>query len=126
MLAGRIGALKATGAARTLGVVKDGVTAAAKALDITPAELGADLRSGKSLKEVAETRGVPYETVSAAVLAAVKADLDAAVTAGTIKQARADRILDRIERNLADGRLRRAPRSASPAPVDTASPPTGS
>ena len=40
-------------------VVRDGVTAAAKALGMTPAELGADLRAGKSLKEVADSQGRP-------------------------------------------------------------------
>ena len=74
------------------------MTAAAGALGITPAELGAQLKAGKSLKDVATAKGVPYETVSAAVLASVKADLDAAVAAGTIKQARADRILDAARR----------------------------
>lgn len=114
LLAGRIGALKAAGAARPLGAVKDGMTAAAKVLGITPAELGAELRAGTTLKGVAEAKGVPYETVSDAVLSAVKADLAAAATAGTIPQARADRILARLERNLADGRLRNA-RPAGPA-----------
>jgi hypothetical protein len=46
----------------------------------------------------------------------VKADLDAAVAAGTIKQARADRILSRLEANLADGRLRNARPAAVPGP----------
>jgi hypothetical protein len=126
LLAGRIGALKAAGTTRSLGVVKDGLTAAAAALGITPAELGADLRSGKTLKAVAEAKGIPYETVSAAVLAAVKADLDAAVSAGTITQARADRILERLERNLADGRLRNARPSAAPGPAGSAAPAAGS
>ena len=76
-------------------------TAAAKALGVTPAELGARLRAGASLKDLATTAGMPYETVSAAALAAVKADLDKAVAAGTIRQARADRVLDRITRALA-------------------------
>ena len=125
VLAGRVGAIRsAAGAGKVraaLGVVKDGVTAAASALGVTPAELGGRLRAGDSLKKVAADKGVPYETVSAAVVAAVKADLDAAVTAGTIKQARADRILDRLERNLAEGRLRDArpaspPSSSAPAP----------
>ena len=95
------------------------MTAAATALGITPAELGAKLRAGDSLKDVAADKGVPYETVSAAVVASVKADLDAAVAAGTIKQARADRILARLEANLADGRLRITParaQLAAPAP----------
>ena len=110
LLAGRLGAVRdAAGPARVraaLGVVQDGVSAAARALGVTPAELGARLKAGDSLKAVASEKGVPYETVTAAVIASVQADLAAAVAAGTIKQARADRILARLERNLADGRFR--------------------
>ena len=95
-------------------MVKDGVTAAAEALKMTPAELRAELRGGKSLKDVATAQNVPYATVTAAIVTAVKADLDAAVKAGTIKQARADRILERLEARLADGQLRRARPAASP------------
>jgi ribosomal protein S20 len=101
-------------AAKAVAVVMDGVTAAADALKMTPAELRADLRAGKSLKDVAAAQNVPYATVSAAIVAAVKADLDAAVKAGTLKQARADRILERLQARLADGQLRRARPAASP------------
>jgi ribosomal protein S20 len=90
-----------------VGIMKDGATAAAEALKMTPAELRAALKSGKDLKSLAASQGVSYKDVSGAIVAAVKADLDAAVKAGKIKQARADRILGRLERNLADGRLRR-------------------
>ncbi len=103
LLAGRLGKAQAA-----VGAVKDAVTAAAGALHITPAELGAQLKAGKSLKDVATAKGVPYEDVTAAVLKSVKANLDAAVAAGTIKQPRADRILARVTKNLADGRLRNA------------------
>jgi hypothetical protein len=112
LLAGRIARMgaRAAGAApgvkAALGIAKDGLTAAAKALGITPAELGARLRGGETLEDVAASKGVAYDTVSAAVVSAFKADLDAAVAAGTIKQARADRVLARIKGNLADGRLR--------------------
>jgi ribosomal protein S20 len=101
-------------AGKAVAVVKDGVTAAADALKMTPAELRADLRAGKSVKDVATAKNVPYATVSAAIVAAVKADLDAAVKAGTLKQARADRILERLQARLADGQLRRARPAASP------------
>ncbi|HKG19623.1 MAG TPA: hypothetical protein VKB00_07790 [Candidatus Limnocylindrales bacterium] len=90
-----------------VGIMKDGATAAAEALKMTPAELRAALKSGKDLKSLAASQGVSYKDVSGAIVASVKADLDAAVKAGKIKQARADRILGRLERNLADGRLRR-------------------
>jgi ribosomal protein S20 len=89
-----------------VGIMKDGATAAAEALKMTPAELRAALKAGKDLKSLAASQGVSYKDVSGAIVAAVKADLDAAVKAGQIKQARADRIVGRLERNLADGRLR--------------------
>jgi len=87
----------------------DAMTAAAEALGLTRAELRAQLREADgSLQAVATAKGVDYATVSAAVLTAVKADLDAAVKAGTLAQARADRVLKRLTANLAEGRLRRA------------------
>ena len=95
-----------------LGVVQDGLDAAAKALDLPSADVKAALKSGKSLKDLATTQKVDYATVSAAIVAAVKADLDKAVAAGTIKQAREDRVLDRLTKALADGRLRPVPAPA--------------
>ena len=119
---GRIG----TAVRQAVGAVKDAVAAAATALHITPAELGAQLRAGQDLKAIAAAKGVPYDTVSAAIVASVKTDLDAAVAAGTIPQARADRILARLEANLAAGRLRN-PRAAAPAaPGASAAPANGS
>jgi ribosomal protein S20 len=100
--------------AKTVGVVRDGLGAAADAMKLTPAELRADLRGGQSLKDVAAAQNVPYATVSDAIMAAAKADLDAAVKAGTIKQVRADRILERLEARLADGQLRPVRPAASP------------
>ena len=92
-----------------LGVVRDALTAAADAIGMTPAALRAELKSGTSLKTLATSKGVDYATLTSAVLAAVKHDLDAAVVAGTIKQAREDRILARLAARLADGRIRQAP-----------------
>jgi hypothetical protein len=90
----------------TAGVVKDGVEAVAKTLGMTSAELRAELRSGKDLKAIAAEKSVPYATVTAAALAPVKARLDAAVAAGKLTQARADKILAKLEQSLADGRFR--------------------
>ena len=95
-------------AARAVGMVKDGFAAAAASLDMTTTQLRAELKAGKSLKDVAAAAGVPYETVTSAALASVKEDLDAAVAAGTLKQARADRILERLERRLEAGWPRRS------------------
>ena len=96
-------------AAKALAVSKDGLTAAAEAMDMTVREVRVELRAGKSLKDVASAANVSYETVTAAVVTAVKADLDAAVAAGTIKQARADRMLARVQQRLADGWVRARP-----------------
>lgn len=101
---------KAAGAA---GVVKDGFAAAASALGMTSAELRAELRSGTSLNDVAAAKDVPYASVTEAVMASVKQDLDAAVAAGTLRQARADRILERLSARLEAGWPRR---SGVPAP----------
>ena len=88
------------------GVARDGLTAAAGVLGMTPAALRTGLHGGTSLRDIAATRNVPYQTVTDAVTAAVKADLDAAVKAGKLTQERADRILARVTRNLADGGFR--------------------
>lgn len=94
--------------AGTAGAIRDAAGAAAKALGMTAKELREELRAGATLRTLADTHGVQYATVSDAIFASVKADLDAAVAAGRIAQSRADRILDRLERNLAVGRLRDA------------------
>jgi ribosomal protein S20 len=105
---------RAATARAAIGVARDGLTAAAEVLKLTPAELRAELR-GKTLKDVAAAHDVPYATVTGAVVAAVKADLDKAVAAGNLKQVRADRVLERLEKRLADGRLRPVRPAASPA-----------
>jgi ribosomal protein S20 len=125
LLAGRLGALRAgaaNSAAGALGVARDGLAAAARALGTTPAELAAQLRAGHTLKDLATTKGVPYPTVSSDVVSAVRADLDRAVAAGTIKQAREDRIIARLQAALADGRLRAAGSLAPAAPAGSAAP----
>ena len=99
---------------RALGVARDGLTAAAGVLGMTPAELRTGLQGGASLRDIAATRNVPYQTVTAAVTAAVKADLDAAVKAGKLTQERADEMLARVASDLANGGFRRGDR-AKPA-----------
>ncbi len=99
-----------------IGVVRDGLTAAADVLKLTPAEVRTQLRDGKSLKDIAAAQNMPYANVTDAIVKAVKADLDAAVAAGNLKQARADRMLERLEQRLADGQLRKGRPGAAPAP----------
>ena len=102
--------------AGTLGVIRDGVEAAADALKVTPAQLTARLGAGATLQQVAADAGVPYDTVTSAVLGAVKADLDKAVAAGVIRQEREALILERLSKNLAQGRFRDAEAQTSDQP----------
>ncbi len=69
--------------------------AAAKALGTTATDLETQLRSGKTLTEIATAKNVPVKTVQDAILAALKTQLDAEVKAGRITQAMADERLAR-------------------------------
>jgi hypothetical protein len=80
----------------------DLVSAAAKALGLTPAVLMEKLRNGDSLKDVASAQGKDYHAVSQAVHDAAKVDLDKAVANG-LDQARADELLSKLDAALAAG-----------------------
>lgn len=68
---------------------------AAKALNLSVVQLDAQLRSGQTLTSLATTQKVNLETVKNAVLNNLKAQLAAAVKAGTLQQTQADQILAR-------------------------------
>ena len=76
--------------------------AAADALGIESSELIGQLRDAGSLQALSEELGVDYETVKSSVLAAVEADLDAAVAEG-LSQERADAALERLTTWLDEG-----------------------
>lgn len=76
--------------------------AAADTLNMTTAELR-DALADANLQEVADAQNVSYDDVVAAALGSAKTDLDAAVTAGTITQDKADAIYSRLETWLNDG-----------------------
>jgi hypothetical protein len=81
----------------------DLLSTAADALHMQTAELVAQLHSGTSLTAIATAQGVDYSTVSKAVVAAAKADLDAAVAAGKITQQREDRLIEKLKTALDNG-----------------------
>ena len=87
----------------------DLLDAAAGALKLSTDALTTELRSGKSLKEIATTHTVDYATVSKAVLDAAKADLDKAVAAGKLTQARADAMLSNLSGALESGDFPKRP-----------------
>jgi hypothetical protein len=82
--------------------------AAADYLDLTEAQLHEQLRSGKSLAQIAEDKGKSTDGLKQALHDAVKEDLDTAVKAGRITQAQADEALDRFDER-ADDLINRTP-----------------
>jgi len=76
------------------------LSVAAEALGMTSSDLLAELRQGKSIADVAKEKDVSLDKVREAVVNAVKRDLDAAVSAGRITQARADAMLETLKANL--------------------------
>jgi len=76
--------------------------AAADALGIESADLIDRLRDADSLEALAGEEGVSYDEVKASILAAVQADLDAAVGEG-LDQDRADAIIERLTTWLDEG-----------------------
>jgi hypothetical protein len=74
-----------------LGAVKQAMLdAAAKALNITSAELQTQLRGGQTLAQLAQAHNTTEQAVTTAALAAAKTQLDQVVAAGTLTQAQAD------------------------------------
>lgn len=73
------------------GLMHDAI---AEALGITPEELANQIRSGKSLKELAEGK---EQAVKDAILKAQKERLDQAVKDGKLTQEQADKIYERLQ-----------------------------
>lgn len=71
--------------------------AVASVLGMTADELKTELRDGKTLGEIADTRGVDRQKVIDALVSAKKAKLDEAVANGDLTQKQADNILKRFQ-----------------------------
>jgi hypothetical protein len=99
------------------------MSAAAKALGISEAELFRQLRQGKSLEAIAKASGKDYADVKAAIRAAVKSDLDDAVDAGKLTQEQADELLEHLTEHLDDARI--APFPVPGGPRFRGGPPPG-
>ena len=72
--------------------------AAAAYLELTPVALRKELRSGKSLAQVATAKGKSVDGLKSALVAAIKTKVDAARAAGKLDATRAARLLDRAPR----------------------------
>jgi hypothetical protein len=71
---------------------------AAAYLDLTPVALRGELRSGKSLAQVAAAKGKSVDGLESALSTALRSKIQAAKAAGKIDTARADRLLQRAPR----------------------------
>ncbi|GAB4494676.1 MAG: hypothetical protein OHK0052_00280 [Anaerolineales bacterium] len=76
----------------------------AKAFGMTEAELQAQLDAGETPWSIAADKGMTLTAFSELQTAARKAGLDAAVAAGTITQAQADLMLERMSQNPMGGK----------------------
>lgn len=74
--------------------------AAAKVLNLDANTLTTDIKSGQSLAEIAQAQNMNAGDFKAALLAEVKTDLDAKVSAGTITQDRADKAYQNVSDNI--------------------------
>ncbi len=87
----------ATGSAARAGALRTGLRAVERYLGIGPAALRTDLRSGRTLAQLADgTPGRSSAGLRSAVLAAEKARLDAAVASGAITSAQEHARLERL------------------------------
>jgi predicted transcriptional regulator len=81
--------------------------AAAKALGMTSADLSAELKSGKTLSQIATEKNVNLQTVMDALQAARKADfttqINQAVTAGKMTQDKANWLLEGLDKGYISG-----------------------
>jgi hypothetical protein len=111
-LTGGIGAGVAAGAKRphAPGVL---LRAAAQYLGIDRSELARDVRSGQTLAQIANAHGKSVGGLQAAMVAAVKMKLDAAVAAGKLTSTREQQVLARVQKLV--GRLVNARLAARPA-----------
>jgi hypothetical protein len=76
------------------------VSALAGLLGVSPTEIAAQVREGKSLLDIASEKGVSTDQLVNAVLAVRAERLDEAVAAGRITREQADLMLDNMRQNI--------------------------
>lgn len=100
------------------------VADAAKALGMTPTDLMAEIKSGKTLKDIAAAKGMDEAAFRTAFIAAVKSDLDQQVTAGKLTSQQEQTILQRLQTAplpFWNGAPRMRPGGARPTPTPSSS-----
>lgn len=93
--------------------------AAAQKLGLTEAQLRDELKSGKSLAQIAQEKGVSRDDLRTAMLDAVRSQVNQAVQNGKLTQDQANQVISRIEQvidRLIDAAPRQPKPKASPTP----------
>lgn len=88
--------------AAALEIRSGGWTAVCELLDMTPAEIAAKREAGKSLVQIALSKGVSAEKLLSTMVEPRKAALDKLVASGKITQERADTILKAMTERLTE------------------------
>ncbi len=101
------------------GIAKVALADYAAALGISEAELRQDLKDGKTVKDVAASKGMDESAFRTKLVAAVKADLDKQVAAKKITQQQEDSALQRLQNGPLPLWDRPAPNRKRPAPTPT-------
>ena len=70
----------------------------AQVLGIAPKDLRADLKSGQTVQQLAQAKGMDESQFETALVAALKPRLDALVDRGAITRGQADAAVDRIQK----------------------------
>jgi len=91
-------------AATQTGTLPRPMDAIAKLLGLDRTDIMRQRMAGKSLADIAKAKGVDREKLTATMIATRKARLDAAVKAGRLTQAEADKILDAYKKAI-DARI---------------------
>jgi hypothetical protein len=81
---------------------RGGLDGAAAYIGITDAQLRTELESGKTLAQVAKAHGKTADGLIAAMVAAEKKELDAAVTSGRITRAQEDQMVSNLKARITD------------------------
>jgi transposase-like protein len=96
------------------GLAGGAISAAATYLGLSRTQLLDQLRSGKSLAQVAKSRGKSVNGLEQAMSSAIRSRLDKAVAAGRITKAQEQQILSRLSSRLANLINRMPPRFGGP------------
>ena len=94
------------------GLRRGVIATSAKTIGVTPADLVKALKSGKSIAQVAQAKGVDPQKVIDAIVSGGTTKIDAAVKAGKIDAAKAAKIKQRLPK-LAEKVVNRVPRRSN-------------